>query len=102
MWPPLAKTSLRGALLAHERQACATCAPGGPLFFMADNRLCDRLRMAQLHPAAGLAPGSTTDQMKVALAPVQIDDRAAVENGILFRTELHFLIIPFRHQRLIA
>ncbi len=40
--------------------------------------------------------------MEVALAPVQIDDLAAVEVGIFFRTELHFLIIPFGNEQLSA
>ena len=48
---------------------------------------------------SGLALGSLTDQMEVALAPVQIDDPAAVEVGILFRTKLYLLIIPFGDKR---
>ena len=52
--------------------------------------------------SVGLALGSITDQMEVALAPVQVHDLAAVEVGILFRTELHLLIIPFGDERFSA
>ena len=71
--------TLSGQSAVHARRRCLSCAG-----------------------SVGLALGSITDQMEVALAPVQIDDLAAVEEGILFRMKLYLLIIPFGDERFSA